>query len=97
MKKRNLRIYESLPGTTIERDLSDPNWPAPNLTYLRNALQQTGWDGPVLDEENWRNILWQRLEGIDWKKVITDVRPFLENVDTLELLTQENFFRLLHR
>ena len=24
--------------------LSDPDWPAPNLALLQNALQQTGWD-----------------------------------------------------
>ena len=77
--------------------LSDPDWPGPNLTYLRNALQQTGWDGPVLDEETWRDILWQRLEGIDWKKGNADVRPFLERADELELLTQDNFYRLLLR
>lgn len=76
--------------------LSDPDWPGPNMELLRNALRQTGWDGPILVEENWRDILWLRLEGIDWKKSIADVSPFLENIDTLDLLTQDNFYRLLH-
>lgn len=34
--------------------LSDPNWPAPNLILLNNALQQTGWKGHILKEANWR-------------------------------------------
>lgn len=75
--------------------LSDPDWPEPNLTLLRNALQQTGWDGEIPGEENWRRILCQRLEGIDWQKSIADVRPFLERVDELDLLTGEQFKILL--
>jgi hypothetical protein len=75
--------------------LSDPDWPEPNLTLLRNALQQTGWDGPVPNEHNWRDILCQRLRNIDWKKSVADVRPFMERSSEVALLTQENFEKLL--
>lgn len=75
--------------------LSDPDWPGPNLTFLRNALQQTGWDGEIPGEDSWRRILCQRLEGIDWRKSITDVKPFLERAEELELLTSEHIHRLL--
>jgi hypothetical protein len=75
--------------------LSDPDWPEPNLTLLQNALQQTGWDGPIPDEHNWRDILCQRLRNIDWKKSVADVRPFLERSNEVALLTQENFEKLL--
>jgi hypothetical protein len=75
--------------------LSDPGWPNPNLTLLRNALQQTGWNGPVPDEQNWRDILCQRLGKIDWKKSVADVKPFLERSNEVALLTQENFEKLL--
>jgi hypothetical protein len=75
--------------------LSDPDWPNPNLTLLQNALQQTGWDGPVPNEQNWRDILCQRLGKIDWKKSVADVKPFLERSDEVALLTQENFEKLL--
>ena len=34
--------------------LSDPDWPAPNLVLLNNALQQTGWDAESLTEDSWR-------------------------------------------
>ena len=76
--------------------LSDPDWPGPNLTLLHNALQQTGWDGPIPDEENWRMILCQRLGKIDWKNAVADVKPFLERVDEVELLTPGNFEKLLN-
>lgn len=75
--------------------LSDPDWPAPNLTLQQNALRQTGWNGPVPDEQNWRDILCQRLRNIDWKKSVADVKPFLERSNEVELLTQENFEKLL--
>jgi hypothetical protein len=75
--------------------LSDPNWPEPNLTLLQNALQQTGWDGPIPGERNWRDVLCQQLRAIDWKKSAADVSPFLERPYEIELLTQENFEKLL--
>ena len=75
--------------------LSDPDWPGPNLTLLQNALQQTGWDGPIPNDENWRGILYQRLGKIDWKKSVADVKPFLQRADEVELLTKENFDKLL--
>jgi hypothetical protein len=75
--------------------LSDPDWSDPNLTLLRNALQQTGWDRSVLDEKNWRDILCQRMEKIDWKRRIADVKPFLEKSNEVALLNHENFSKLL--
>jgi hypothetical protein len=75
--------------------LSDPDWPVPNLALLQNALQQTGWDGPLPDEQYWRDILCQRLRKIEWKKSIADVKPFLERSNEVALITQENFKKLL--
>lgn len=75
--------------------LSDPNWPAPNLTLLQNALRQTGWNEPIPNEHNWRDILCQRLRNIGWEKSVADVKPFLERSNEVALLTQENFEKLL--
>ena len=77
--------------------LSDPDWPDPNLSLLRNALEQTGWDGPTPNEQNWRDMLCQRLRSIDWKKSVADVKAFLERSNEVGLLTQENFEKLLGR
>ncbi len=77
--------------------LSDPDWPAPNLTMLEHALAQSGWQGPELDAGNWQAVLRQRVDGLDWTKVIEDVRPFVESPVELELLTQDNLSAILER
>jgi predicted nucleotidyltransferase component of viral defense system len=75
--------------------LSDPDWPEPNFTLLQNALQQSGWEGKIPSADNWREFICQRLKKTDWKKIVTDIRPFLERTEEIDLLTQENFDRLL--
>jgi len=75
--------------------LSDPTWPAPNLTLLNNALEQTGWTGEPLAMENWRAVVRQRVTGLPWERVVADVRPFLEQASEAAILTQENLLRVL--
>jgi len=75
--------------------LGDPDWPPPNLTLLNNALRQTGWTGEALNEENWREILRQRLQTVEWARLEEDVRPFLDPTARPDLLTRENLMRLL--
>lgn len=75
--------------------LSDPAWPEPNLTLLNNALQQTGWEGEPLTEDNWRRIVQGRLEALDWKQVVADVRPFLEPAADPGILQMGNLMRVL--
>ena len=75
--------------------LSDPSWPTPNLTLLNNALHQTEWSGAPLTEENWRDVVRQRVLTFDWPKVVADVRPFLDQEAGMEILTRENVLRLL--
>jgi predicted nucleotidyltransferase component of viral defense system len=75
--------------------LSDPEWPAPNLTLLNNALQQTGWDAELLTGDNWRRIVRDRLIAVDWEQVVADVQPFLEPTADLGILQLENLMRVL--
>ena len=77
--------------------LSDPGWPNPNLTLLQSALYQTGWDGPVPDANNWRDMLCERLRKIEWKRIAADVKPFLERANDVDLLTRENYEKLMGR
>ena len=77
--------------------LSDPSWPAPNLTMLNNALRQTGWPGEDLTEENWREAVLARLRGTDWGRIVGDVRSFLEIPTEEDLLTEETVVRVLGR
>lgn len=75
--------------------LSAPEWPAPNLTLLNNALHQTNWAGPPLTDTTWRGVVRQRLEQINWGEALADVRPFIERPAEAELLTLDNLRRLL--
>lgn len=77
--------------------LSDPDWPEPNLTMLNNALGQTGWEGPVLSERTWRDVVRDRLESAPWGRVIQDVHPFLEPTAGSTLLDRETVMQVIAR
>lgn len=75
--------------------ISDPYWPEPNLTLLNNALKQTGWVGPELDQKRWRKAVRDRLESADWAQAVADVRPFLASEKELAMLTRQNLKQVL--
>jgi hypothetical protein len=77
--------------------LSDPNWPGPNLPLLNNALRQTDWTGPEMTGENWRPVLADQLQQLNWERVVDDVRPLLDLGADLDLLTLENMLRVVNR
>lgn len=74
--------------------LSTPDWPAPNLVLLNNALMQTGWRGGVLTEANWRAAVRARLLELPWERVVADLAPFLERQDAI-VPEREDVLRLL--
>ena len=75
--------------------LSDPAWPAPNLTLLNNALAQSDWAGENLTGTTWRETVAQRLHQLAWERVVTDVHPFLEREGDAALLTLDNLVQML--
>jgi len=75
--------------------LSDPDWPAPNLTLLNHALQRTGWDGDPVTESSWRETIRRRLDALDWESVSSEAQPFLDSSAGIDLLTRQNMMRLL--
>ncbi len=75
--------------------LSDPQWPAPNLALLNNALVQTKWAGGLLTQRNWREVVRDRLRAVAWDQAVADVRPFLDPSADPGLLTPENIRRLV--
>jgi len=77
--------------------LSEPDWPAPNLVLLNNALAQTGWKEGLVSPGTWRRTVQEHLERISWKQAYADVEPFLVSAEDASLLTRENLFRLLDR
>ena len=74
--------------------LSDRDWPAPNLVLLNNALAQTGWKGPTLDEASWVDAVRARLRSVRWDALAADVGPLLESPEDRALLTRETLARL---
>ena len=72
-------------------------WPGlkPNLLLLNNALTQTGWKGEAPDENNWRDLLYEKTAGTAWEKVRRDVENFLENTSDREIFTKENILGLV--
>ncbi len=67
----------------------------PNFTYLNNCLAQTGYGGEPFSSDNWRSLLQNHLEQIDWKLVRQDVAPFISSETDLQLLTLDTFKQLL--
>jgi hypothetical protein len=64
---------------------------------LNHALSQTDWAGDVLTIENWREIIYSKIETISFEQAIDDVRPFLSSPEDLALLTKDNLLHLLKK
>ncbi len=77
--------------------LADDSWPAPNLLQLNNALRQTGWTGSPLTPQNWRTVLAERLEAVNWPEARKDVSPFLEREQDMTLVSKSAILALLNR
>ena len=68
-----------------------------SMEALNNALKQTGWAGPVLDQESWKPATRERVASIDWEVAERDVAPFLEPGPATALFAKENLLRLLEQ
>ncbi len=77
--------------------LSDPDWPEPNLTQLNNALRQTDWKGLEATPENWRRLVTEKLQPIEWKQALLDVTPFLERKQDAEMVSKSVLLPLLKK
>ena len=75
--------------------LSDPEWPPPNLALLNAALRQTDWRGPEMTPHTWRRSLAERMDAMDWARAVTDLRPFLERQEEIELVNRDDLLRVL--
>lgn len=44
--------------------------------------------GAALQPETWRSAVRQRLQDLDWGRILADVRPFLEHQHDIDLVKQ---------
>ena len=75
--------------------LGDRGWPDPNIKMLNSALAQTDWTGSTITVANWRSITLTRIESFSLDQLISDVQPFLQDQQEIELLTKDNLIKLL--
>jgi len=66
----------------------------PNLVLLQNALDQTQGVG-IVQAVDWRDMLSEKAQGMDFPQLLQDVEPFLERPQDAGLLTQAHFKELL--
>ncbi len=69
--------------------LTRPDYVDPNIPLLQNTLAQTGWNGPQVTAENWRDIIADKIAKLNFAKIVEDVAPFLERPEDRALLTRE--------
>ncbi len=67
----------------------------PNLKYLNNALEQTGYKGDEITVDNWKTLLAERIGSVNWKAVSTDIEPFLENPGDVRIFNKDFFLQML--
>jgi len=87
---------------TKGRDFFDLGWYLsrwkdimPNISFLQNALKQTGWKGEMPTEITWCALLQKVVKQVDWAKVKDDVEKFLDNPSDADVFTKENILGLL--
>ncbi len=75
--------------------MTDPDWPLPNMSLLRNALIQTGWKRERVLSMDVALELKEKFRTVNWKEIRRDVTPFLERPSEAEFLTEDNMVILL--
>ncbi|MBU0581184.1 MAG: nucleotidyl transferase AbiEii/AbiGii toxin family protein [Candidatus Margulisbacteria bacterium] len=81
-------------GYTKGRDFYDLIWYLgkkiePNLIFLKNAIFQTQKIQNNNLKEQWRELLLQKIKESDFKKIISDIQPFLEDQNEIALLNKD--------
>lgn len=63
----------------------------PNPILLHAAMAQSG----IEDSQDWRAMIKERSAQVDFEAIASDVGPFLEHHEDVQLLTRENLLALM--
>jgi len=66
----------------------------PNFDLLNNAISQKKTAAAGLSGANWLEVAAAKIHKLDWKAVVADAAPFLEDPGEARMLTRENFLLL---
>ena len=66
---------------------------------LKNKLLQSNYIRPdeTLDINKLKNLLINKFNEIDYKEAKDDVKPFIKNIDTLEIWSKEFFISITEK
>jgi len=67
----------------------------PNYTLLSNAILQTEHKKTNLDKKALSELLYDRIEKIDFKKIKLDIAPFLADAQEIRFFEKELFLNLI--
>ena len=67
----------------------------PNIPYLQNALQQTGYMGAPINENSWKSVLSDTARSLNWSQIQDDIRPFVTSEADSEILDLKILLDLL--
>jgi len=65
----------------------------PNMQLFKNAVFLT--ENRPINPDKWKSLLMSHLEMFNFNKIQNDVRPFLKQSKDTELITLENFNKML--
>lgn len=68
---------------------------SPNIPYLNNALEQTGYSGEPVTGQNWKQVTSSRVRTVNWSQIEKDVEPFLLRPEDRQAFSKEMLLQLL--
>ena len=62
---------------------------------LEAAIFQTEKKRIKINTNNWKKLLREKILGINFSNIVSDIEPFLEIPEEAELITKDNILKLL--
>ena len=76
-------------------NLTQSDWPDPNLVHLNQNLHQSGWSREPLTSANWHSVVRERIRPLSWSLVWEDVELFIMDLDRQQNFNKDELLALL--